>query len=199
MASNPMARQISLSGVILEQNGHSYILTPAGKIDLDDMNQTNSTETPRIPRSRSILVALSQSGDMLLSPAGDIDIAKYLQQPSTKSPLIRVSSKDGETLVVSRDGHIEKRKSNSSPPPSPVPLLRRQSSLLIKTRGGKLEVDAPQQIDPENFNKKEVVISPMDDGNIILSPAGSLIAPSAVKHCISQAEAIKRWWLTGNN
>jgi hypothetical protein len=112
---------------------------------------------------------------MFVSPAGEVDLTKVVPKGG-ESLVIKPSNK--EKVVVHKDGTLQKVVEHAVNPHT-TRVLKKTNSVLLKKIGGKLEFENPPHkpfVKPTSM-KKEVVISPLEDGQIIFSPAGVVTVP----------------------
>lgn len=112
---------------------------------------------------------------MFVSPAGEVDLTKVVPK-GVESLVIKSSNK--EKVLVHKDGTLQKVIEQAVNPHT-TRVLKRTNSVLLKKIGGKLEFENPPDkpfVKPTSM-KKEVVISPLEDGQIIFSPAGVVTVP----------------------
>ncbi len=212
--SETLAAEVGLLITAMEDK-YVIVNSPSGSIDMSDVrdrNQKIQGDQPplTVRRNRAFLIALSENGKMFVSPAGEVDIGnlKPSISPSTSTDsIITVSGKNGEKLVVTKDGKIQKKASNASPelaPKSKHSIKRSSSVIISKTDTGEIQVENnPNNLPPSPTTKRchpnEVIISPLENGQMIFSPAGQVRLPDGedLSNNYSYTDnMIHNWYLT---
>lgn len=179
MSAKKVEMRKSESGVLIQSQNGRFVFTPTGFLDISKLVEgiePDQQTTVNIKRSKQFLLALSANGEMFVSPAGEVNLDS-LQAVAKDWVTPRLTVSRGEKLVVSVDGTLQKEIQESYSP-KPPRVLKRESSLVLDPRKIKATERPVKKQEVSTNEAKEVILTQVDTGELVVSPSGSVCLPS---------------------